>query len=191
MIGIEWNMMAVARDIYCRLVLGQYLQAGGQGSAMQQPRIDKSSMHPLFEQSKHVNAPLQGGGILCKPSELPQQILTQLPGMTPAEVLKLNSKLTASLTVKDQKEVLREFLRVSAENLQQSETSEDGLALFGRAVTEESVLSQKVRAAAVPDLPEKLYTASQALKKAEKQRSLSEQQSESFASDLFQQEDNR
>ncbi len=97
---------------------------------------------------------------------------------------------SSSFTVKDRKEVLREFLRVSAENLQQTETSDGGLTLFGRAITEESVLSQKVRAAAVPDLPEKLFTATQAIKRAEKQRALSEQHTESFASDLFQEEDN-
>ena len=72
MIGIEWSMMVVARDMYCRLVLGQFVQAGGQGSAVQQPRVE-SSAERLFEQSKFVNCPRQGGGILYKPSDFPQK----------------------------------------------------------------------------------------------------------------------
>ena len=44
-------------------------------------------------------------------------------------------------------------------------TSDNGVDFIGREISEESVLNQKVRAVAVPDLPEKLITASQVAKK--------------------------
>merc|ERR1712083_268406 len=35
MVGLEWEMINLVRDIYCRLVLGQSLLFGGQGAAME------------------------------------------------------------------------------------------------------------------------------------------------------------
>jgi hypothetical protein len=49
MVGSEWDMINLARDIYCRLVLGQSLLPGGQGPGMQQ-NFDASM--GVFNQSK-------------------------------------------------------------------------------------------------------------------------------------------
>jgi len=161
MVGIEWDMIALVRDIYCRLVLGQYLLPGGQGAGMQQPRDPNNPL--IFEQSKNVALPLQGGGILVKPSELPQQILSQLPGISAQDVLALNKRLREKMNAKDQKDNIRELLRVGAEALKQQGVDQVG-GVFQRAVTEESMLSQKRVTPTVPDLPEKLITVTQARK---------------------------
>ena len=67
-------------------------------------------------------------------------------------------------------------------------TSDNGVDFIGREISEESVLNQKVQAVAVPDLPEKLITASQVAKKAEKYRR--EQYTDGFDSSLFDDEEN-
>jgi hypothetical protein len=164
MIGVEWDMIAIVRDIYCRLVLGQYLQFGGQGAGMQQPHDANNPL--LYEQSKNVNSPLQGGGILVQSSSVPQQILSQLPGISPQDILTMNERLKVKLNGKDQKDKIREMLRIGAESLQLQEGSQRGGGLFERAVTEESVLNQKNVVPIVADLPEKLKTVSQAKREA-------------------------
>ena len=59
--------------------------------------------------------------------------------------------------------MLRDLLRVIADNLKQRETG--GVGIFGRAVEEESLLNQKVQSVMVSDLPEKLITQSMMVKK--------------------------
>ena len=99
MVGIEWDMIALLRDIYCRLVLGQVLQPGGQGPGLQQP-ISKS--RNSFEQAKYVDRPLQGGGILCVPSDLPRKILLELPGVSAESIQLLHNCLKEKRAAKDQ-----------------------------------------------------------------------------------------
>jgi exportin-5 len=164
MVGIEWDMINVIRDIYCRLVIGQSLQWGGQGAAMQAPG-DPSNNHK-FEQTKAADKPLQGGGILCIPSDLPRQLLAALPGITPEIVMQLEAKLNEKRSAKDQKDTLRDFLRIAADNLKANENSED-LGILGRANLSESLLNQKELAKqnVIQDLPEKLVTHRMAMKK--------------------------
>jgi exportin-5 len=100
LVGLEWDMINLLRDIYCRLVLGQILQPGGQGPGLQQPKDPSKPMQ--FEQSKFADRPLQGGGILVAPSELPRQILASLPGMDARAVEELESNLNRKRSAKDQ-----------------------------------------------------------------------------------------
>jgi len=63
MVGIEWDMINVVRDIYCRLVCGQIVQPGGQGAGLQQPTLANNPS--TYEQAKTADRPLQGGGRPC------------------------------------------------------------------------------------------------------------------------------
>lgn len=100
MVGIEWDMINLLRDIYCRLVLGQTLLPGGQGPAMQQPR-DSNNLS-AFEQTKNFSNPLLGGGVLCYPSDGPRQILAGLPGAGVEAIKKLEVDMTEKRSAKDQ-----------------------------------------------------------------------------------------
>ena len=158
MVGIEWEMINVARDIYIRLVLGQYLQPGGQGVGLQQPR---SAVNPNeFEQTKSADRPLQGGGILTVPSDLPRQVLMRLPGINVGMISQLEADLKRKRSAKDQKDFIRDMLRVVSDMLKEmnpTPTSEGAAAgIFDRAVIEESLLHSTTRPKTVPDLPEKL-----------------------------------
>ena len=100
MVGIEWEMIALLRDIYCRLVLGQTLMPGGQGPGLQQPF---SPGNPnVYEQAKNVAIPLYGGGILCSPSDFPRQVLAELPGVTVESIKSLEQRLVEKRAAKDQ-----------------------------------------------------------------------------------------
>jgi len=169
MVGIEWDMINVIRDIYCRLVLGQYLQFGGQGAANQQPR-DQNNQN-RFEQSKNVDRPLLGGGIQVVPSDMPRELLVKIPGIGPASVIKLETDMNRKRSAKDQKDFLRDLLRVAAENSKGLENvaarQENGV--FDRAGSQEALLHQKSKNnLAVQDIPEKLVTHSMVVKKHQK-----------------------
>ena len=71
MVGIEWELINLIRDIYCRLVLGQTLLFGGQGPGMEHTF---DPVYGRFEQAKTIDNPLLGGGLLCVPSALPRQV---------------------------------------------------------------------------------------------------------------------
>jgi hypothetical protein len=165
MVGIEWDMINVVRDIYCRLVLGQTLQAGGQGAAQQQPNAQTSN---LYEQARSVDSPLQGGGILVIPSEYPRQVLAALPGIGSEGVRQFENDMLAKRSSKDQKDCIRDLLRVASDTFDElnpaATASSAATSIFDRAVAEESLLHEKTRTV-VQDLPEKLVTHSQ-LKKA-------------------------
>jgi hypothetical protein len=165
MAGIEWDMINLVRDIYCRLVLGQTLQPGGQGAAIQQP---KDPNNPLaFEQAKTADQPLQGGGILVSPSVLPRDILARLPGVNLEEIDKLASDMSQKRSAKDQKEFLRIVLRTAAENSHFLDEGRGGA--LERVVKEESLLNQTAgKVAVIPDIPEKLVTQSMIKKKNQK-----------------------
>lgn len=182
MVGIEWDMINVIRDVYCRLVLGQALQPGGQGPALQ---LGKVSDNPLqFEQAKFGDDPLKGGGILVSSSELPRNLLASLPGIEGATVQKLEQGMNQKRSAKDQKDLLRDLLRVAAENSHFLDKSTDENAVFGRAAFQESLLNQKILAGdAVPDLPEKLVTHSM-VKKEERMDKLNNEQPQGL-SDFF------
>jgi len=170
MVGIEWDVINVARDIYCRLVLGQYLQPGGQGPGLQQVALPYSPGE--YEQAKSVDRPLQGGGILSKPSNLPRQVLASLPGINMEMIDEMEKLMKEKRGAKDQKDALRDLLRLASDNLSRGVdgTGSAAAGLFDRAVAEESLLHGQNRPA-VQDLPEKLVTRSM----IEKQRQPEEQ----------------
>lgn len=174
MVGIEWEMINVVRDIYCRLVLGQTLQPGGQGLGQQQPTLLHNPSE--FEQAKTVDNPLQGGGILTIPSNLPRHVLASLPGIDMQAIDAMEESMKTKRSAKDQKDAIRDLLRVAADNLKQMDENRgpngNGSAaagLFDRAVAEESLLHSSRRSLTeVQDLPEKLVTKSMAVRKQTK-----------------------
>ena len=170
MVGIEWDMINVVRDIYCRLVLGQIFQAGGQGIGQQQPDGQNGCR---YEQAKTADKPLQGGGILVQTYDVPRQLLASLPGIGATGVREFEHSMTTKRSAKDQKDCIRDLLRVAADNLQAiNPATDDGSAaasIFDRAVQEESLLHGHIKAKIVQDLPEKLVTHSQVRKAREKQ----------------------
>jgi exportin-5 len=171
MVGIEWDMINVVRDIYCRLVLGQTLQAGGQGHGIQQPFLQVGT-GMRFEQAKTADKPLQGGGVLEVPSNIPRQLLASLPGIGPAAVEEFDKTMKENRSAKEQKDTIKDLLRVAADNW--NPTASDGSAaagIFDRALQEESLLHSSTRTKAVPDLPEKLVTHSQVAKAHRRQES--------------------
>jgi hypothetical protein len=151
MVGVEWGMINLVRDIYCRLVMGQWLQFGGQGTANQQPH----NSNGVFEQSKTVNEPLHGGGILTEPSNVPREVFASLPGVGIDGVIKMEASLKEKRSAKDQKDIIKDILLVASDqwsnndNVQQQDQ-------FSRANLEESLLHTKILAKVVPDIPEKL-----------------------------------
>ena len=158
MVGIEWDMINLIRDIYVRLVLGQTLLPGGQGPAIQQP---KDPNNPLaFEQAKNADKPLIGGGILCIPSDLPREIFASLPGIGVETVRQLDAEMSQKRSAKDQKDALRELLRTASENLKQTEGSSPDDGIFGRANESEGLLGQNFNRDWVAGDKEKLVTAS-------------------------------
>lgn len=171
-------MINLIRDMYCRLVLGQYLQAGGQGSAMQQ-----TSDGTRFEQSKHIEKPLQGGGILCVPSDLPRQVVASLPGVNPEMVLEMERKLRENRSAKDQKEFIRDLLHTAAESVKESEITNEQAGVLGRANESESLLNSRSNKDIVPSLPEKLVTHSMVMKQNQKAEELD---TASYGAHLFQ-----
>jgi len=164
MVGTEWDMINIIRDIYGRLVLGQYFLPGGQGPGLQMSRDPANSL--MFEQTKVVDKPLLGGGILTATSDFPRRILMEI-GMSQEEVVATEKCLSEKRSAKEQKDIFRDLLRVAADKTKQAEgqldRSEDGL--LGRAGAEESLLHGKSRQPTVAALPEKLVTYSMMKKK--------------------------
>ena len=172
MVGVEWDVINVFRDIYCRLVLGQILQMGGQGAGLQQPFSNgmNSFTNPgtssMYEQARSAEKPLQGGGNLTTPSELPHQLLTSLPGISVAMIQQMDQDLMAKRSAKAQKDIIRDFLRVAADEWKENEHPNQGnginrnnggsLSILDRAVAEESLLHKSNKVAVVEDIPEKL-----------------------------------
>lgn len=151
MVGIEWDMINMIRDIYCRMILGQYFLPGGQGPGLQQSKDASNQMR--FEQTKVVNKPLLGGGILTTPTDFPRRVLMEI-GMSQGDVLTLERKLNDGRSAKLQKDTLRDLLRVAADKTK----GQNGV--LERAGEEESLLHQNSRKPEVSALPEKLVTYS-------------------------------
>jgi hypothetical protein len=180
MVGIEWDMINVVRDIYGRLVLGQVVQPGGQGAGLQQPTATKNPL--TYEQAKTADRPLVGGGILTTPSDIPRQVLASLPGITVAMVHGLDIDLKRKRSAKDQKDFIRDFLRIAADNWSEAHPVIGGsnlsLGVWDRAVEAESLLHNARKECDVQDIPEKLVTLSMMKKKAAKKKKKSSSSSD-------------
>ena len=156
MVGVEWEMINVVRDIYGRLSLGQIVQPGGQGAGLQQPI---ASQNPLtYEQAKSADKPLQGGGILVAPSDIPRQVLASLPGISPLMIQQLDEDLKKKRSSKDQKDIIRDLLRIAADNWNEAHPNNPNL--LDKALDQESLLHNASRKADVEDIPESLVTQS-------------------------------
>lgn len=131
----------------------------------------------MYEQSKTVDRPLQGGGILTAPSQLPRQILLSLPGINQTLIEEFEGEMKRKRSAKEQKDIIRDLLRVAADNLKENDANASTTlnggtvsSLFDRAIEEESLLHSKLRRKAVPDLPEKLKTQSQVNRAAQRNK---------------------
>mmetsp|Transcript_56492 Transcript_56492/g.137113 ORF Transcript_56492/g.137113 Transcript_56492/m.137113 type:complete len:1521 (+) Transcript_56492:169-4731(+) len=160
MVGVEWDVINVIRDIYNRLSLGMCLQYGGQGAALQQPAV-ATTPTIIYEQTKIVDKPLQGGGILTQPSDIPREVLATLPGITVDMIRQLDLDLKEKRSAKAQKETIKDFLLVAADQWKENDpNSRNSLSVLDRS--EESLLHHGGRGKVdVIDIPEKLVTVSQ------------------------------
>ena len=156
MVGIEWDMINVVRDIYGRLTLGQVIQPGGQGTGQQQVVVSQNPV--TFEQAKTADRPLLGGGILTSPSDIPRQVLLSLPGISVPMIRQLEEDMQRKRSAKDQKDLIRDLLRVAADEFSAAHPTAAGSSL-DRAVGAESLLHRD-KAADVEDIPERLVTQS-------------------------------
>mmetsp|Transcript_14279 Transcript_14279/g.29330 ORF Transcript_14279/g.29330 Transcript_14279/m.29330 type:complete len:1346 (-) Transcript_14279:24-4061(-) len=144
MVGVEWDVIALIRDLYCRLVLGQALLPGGQGPGLQCEASSPLSLNSqvTYTQHRNVSSPRDGGGILPTPSDLPRHTLANLPGSGVEAVKKLEKHMTEKRAAKDQKNTIKDFLSRSASIIKKSEREGNrGEGVFGRAKDEESVLT--------------------------------------------------
>lgn len=180
MVGIEWDMINVVRDIYCRLILGQMLLPGGQGPGIQMNSMGDNSNR--YEQSKTVDRPLQGGGILMVASDAPRRTLASIPGIGVPFVEKLERDMKTKRSAKDQKDLLRDLLRIASDNVRDV-VPDTGGGIFTRADVSESLLHTRNRTPLIPALPEKLVTQSQ-VDKARRQE-LQQQEQPQDLSDFF------
>eukprot|EP00535_Pseudo-nitzschia_heimii_P013747 CAMPEP_0197199492 /NCGR_PEP_ID=MMETSP1423-20130617/33909_1 /TAXON_ID=476441 /ORGANISM="Pseudo-nitzschia heimii, Strain UNC1101" /LENGTH=1261 /DNA_ID=CAMNT_0042653349 /DNA_START=1042 /DNA_END=4828 /DNA_ORIENTATION=+ len=154
MVGAEWDVINVFRDVYCRLVLGQILQMGGQGPGLQQPPSSNRSSGAVYEQAKSAERPLQGGGVLTIPSDLPHQLLNTLDGVSIEMIQHLDHDLISKRSAKAQKDCICDFLRVAADGWKEKQHPNQNF--FDQAIAEESLLHNSQKSAVVEDLPETL-----------------------------------
>lgn len=109
----------------------------------------------VYEQAKTVDQPLQGGGILTTPSNLPRDLLATLPGITVDMIRQLDQDLKEKRSAKDQKDCIKDFLLVAADQWKENDPN-------GRnSAPEDSLLHLGTRKVDVEDIPEKLVTLSQ------------------------------
>ncbi|CAM9612433.1 unnamed protein product [Chrysoparadoxa australica] len=135
MVGLEYEVLALVREIYLRLVIG----------------MDPS-----------INSSPKGGPPAPTPvTDLPRQVLLSLPGVHPENVAALEVVLqkTGQGSAKSHKDALADLLRTAAEYADL--TSQAGGE--GKARVEESLL-QKKKSLAIMDLPTKLSARSTKLK---------------------------
>jgi Exportin-5 family len=162
MVGVEWETINVIRDIYNRLSLGMFLQYGGQGAAQQQPTVATAPVL-VYEQTKTVDRPLQGGGILTTPSDLPREVLAALPGITVDMIRQLDVELKEKRSAKAQKDIIKDFLIVAADQMKENDPNSRNSLSVGILDRSEGSLSHLGTRGIVDveDIPEKLVTASQ------------------------------
>ncbi|GMH80393.1 hypothetical protein TL16_g08529 [Triparma laevis f. inornata] len=165
MVGVEWDIIALLRDLYCRLVLGQALTPGGQG-----PGLQCNQTPGGFVQHKNAANAREGGGISCKPSDIPRNCLASLPGQSVSSVQKLEISLNAKRAAKDQKAFVKDFFRVSADIMKRHEGNQNSelSGMFGRAGQDESVLKQQDKGIGSDDKPVSKTPGSSAKKKKKK-----------------------
>ncbi|GMH73757.1 hypothetical protein TrST_g13794 [Triparma strigata] len=167
MVGVEWDIIALLRDLYCRLVLGQALTPGGQG-----PGLQCNQGPGGFMQHKSAALPRDGGGISCKPSDIPRNCLASLPGQSVSSVQKLEAGMNAKRAAKDQKALFKDFFQISAEIMKRQEGNQNSelSGLFGRAGQDESVLKQQDKGIGSDDRPLGKAPGSSSKKKKKKKK---------------------
>jgi hypothetical protein len=159
--GCEWDLIALARDIYVRMCLGQFLMPGGQGPGCQcQMQHDNT-----FQQPKSADDPRAGGGVFGRPStcaativtpsppplltllspgNLPRAFLASLPGKDAAQVQAFETQLNAKRSAKEQKNCFRDFLLSSSKLIKQGGGGA-GDGVFARNEKDQSVLDRSVK----------------------------------------------
>jgi len=108
---------------------------------------------------------------LTIPSDIPRQVLLSLPGIKESMIRQLDEDMQRKRSAKDQKDFIRDLLRVAAEGWSESHppTGPTFLGALDRAIGAESLLHRD-RATNVEDIPEKLITQSMINKQQEQRR---------------------
>jgi len=142
MCGSEWDVIALIRDIYCRLVLGQALLPLGQGPG-QECQFDQSTNR--FQPHRNTHLPREGGGVLSSPSNLPRNVLMKIESIGVTDIQDLENRLRKKRSAKDQKDAFRDLLNKGAKAMKKSGKNL-GEGVFSRAKGEEGVLEKTKKA---------------------------------------------
>lgn len=128
--ALKWELINLARNIYCRFTLGLA------------PVDECKGIDPC-------NQPARPAETLCS---LPRDVLLSLPGVTPQLVAEMEQGLRSNFSIKSQKNVVKELLEVPMQAIKSASSGPEGLkGLFGAA---RSATKQ------IQDLPERLVLTS-------------------------------
>lgn len=133
--ALKWELINLARNIYCRLALGLT------------PVDECKGIDPC-------NQPVRPESMLCP---LPRGILLSLPGVTSEQVVAMEQALRSNHSIKSQKNVFKELLEVPMQALKQARAAASGSPLAA------GMDSSGATARQIQDLPEKLVIASKEL----------------------------
>lgn len=125
--GLKWELINLARNIYCRLALGLM------------PVDECKGIDPC-------NQPLRPASSLCA---LPRELLLSLPDVTPAQVDALDAFLREKHSMKTQKNAFKEFLEAPMVAIRHAKAAASG-ASSPLGATASGASKQ------IQDLPEKL-----------------------------------
>lgn len=131
--ALKWELINLARNIYCRLTLGLV------------PVDECKGIDPC-------NQPERPAELLCS---LPRDVLLSLHGLTPELVADAERALRGNLSIKSQKNVIKELLEVPMQALKSARASSTGLeGMAGLFAGNDSAAKR------IQDLPEKLVLTS-------------------------------
>ena len=156
--GLEWDLLNLARDLYCLLAIGlapdrlTYAVAsaqGGGGGATSPRGSGGGSGIPAHHFTAVVGRP--------------RAVLLQLPGVGPPQVATLDAALSQATDAKAQKDAMRDVLRAASEAIHAQDPAASSLAQNGGSTLAagsvppaESAL--RVRPPAILDLPRQMWS---------------------------------
>jgi exportin-5 len=167
--GLEWDLLNLARDLYCLLAVGlapdklTFAVASAQGAA----NAAAHGAHGAHGHGGGSASPVGGlaGGIpahhFAAVAGRPRAVLLRLPGVGPAQVAALDAALSTATDAKAQKDALRDLLRAASDAMHAQATTAQGGVMAGGVAggggalpAAESAL--RVRPPAILDLPQQM-----------------------------------
>jgi exportin-5 len=156
--GLEWDLLNLARDLYCLLAIGlapdrlTYAVASAQGAAN------------AAASGAGVTSPRGASGIpahhFAAVAGRPRAVLLNLPGVGPPQVAALDAALSQATDAKAQKDAMRDLLRAASEAIHASAADSSSTAAAGSVPPAESAL--RVRPPAILDLPRQMWAGNAA-----------------------------